>query len=185
MLISNHVKGLPGLFGRAGARQHFYDKKSKTPLSIFAVGLAAVAIFFMLPMLRRRIGPDEWLMLVLGLVLLFLAWRCWRFARGPYLTLRRDDLVIGQFFRPLRLTYADISAMAVEFTLMRPKKNHPSIPVHTLHLAMRDGSFASRILPFGSDTRMLEALTKQTGIDPDDIRGSEGVAIWRQRRQRL
>lgn len=175
---------MPGWFGRASAPQHFHDLKSNTPLTIFAVGLAAFAALFLLPMLRRRIGPDEWLMLAVGLVLLFLAWRCWRFARGPYLTLRRDELVIGQFFRPLRLTYADITAAAVEFTMMRAVKNHPPIPVHTFHLALRDGRFAKRILPFGSDARMLAAFTERTRIHPDDIAGPEGVRAWQEEQRR-
>jgi|GEM_PF-4759099 len=184
MTAPRDARSLAGWFGRVSAPQHFHDQQSHTPLSIVAVGLGAVAAMFLLPMLRRRIGLDEWLMLAIGLALLFLAWRCWRFARAPYITLRRNDLVIGQFFRPSRLAYADITAAAVEFTMMRPKKNHPPIPVHTFHLALRNGRYAKRLLPFGSDARMLAAFTERTGIHPDDIRGAEGARAWKER-QRL
>ena len=170
-------------FGRGAAPQHFHDRKSRTPLSIGALGLAGFATPLFVPTLARHKGPDEWLLLFVALVLYFLAWRCWRFARSPYLTLRGHDLVLQRFLEPLRLPLEDITAAGVEFTMMRPKRNHPPIPVHTFHLALRNGRFAKRVLPFGSDARMLEAFKERTHIQLDDIRGADGVKDWRERQR--
>jgi|GEM_PF-1102816 hypothetical protein len=167
---------------RIGYQWGMQAPDSHTPLEFYhqtkRVGmifsLSVIALFgamFLLGFFNRLsyLGPDEWILGIIGVALLVFDGLLYRYLTRPQLTLLESGFWENRLFGKREFRYADLVSLSAYLDKIYPKcpNGSSSIPVVVQRLVVktRDGRERRMTLPsFGHNESVIQSLESRSGI---------------------